>query len=216
MELIKLPRVRLNQLHWIAEESIRICSPFTVLVDDIANVTGILGKFTEGQKKPSASAAEKLMLDKKRDRIIMGFLTHIKAEMNFPYTKDQLVYMNDLFNIKKKYTGVTRISQTEETAAVDTMLEELNGINAAAFNGNGLKRWILLIKEANDNYKNAIGEYIDNQTDTKVIISASKYAPVLIGALEELYKRMFGHIMVSNEAEMIKAYQNIEVLVSGQ
>lgn len=78
-------------------------------------------------RKGHASAANKPVIDKKRDQLIMGFMQNIKAEKIVPdHPEANLAAINEVIRVAEKYgTKIIRLSYNEETAAVDNLLADL-------------------------------------------------------------------------------------------
>ena len=215
MKLIKTPRLRLAQLQTFTESIIEICIPIPSLAPTLSKITGILNAFKEGMVKGQASAEEKQILDYQRDKLNSGFLTAIDGESNFPH-EDEAVKeaLAALIETVDKYGfEINRLTNNEETAQIDNMLTDISEINLEPLTSTGILRWIPLIMDANENYKNASGDYNTDRAELASIDAASKLVPELRNSLNGLFSMLYASILLEPTDELNKAYTEIEALV---
>lgn len=214
MEIIHLPRMRNQQLQTLAEESIRICQPLTEVQPALFKVKTNLDIFKSGMVKEQVSAAEKKGLDKVRDHLVSGLVHDVRAEAYFPHDQEKSETVNQALTVINKYgASIAKLPQKEETAAIDNLLYEMAQLDQIVLKESAIARWIPLVKDANENFKRASGEFIDEKVDAAQIASASKQSVKLIEALEDLYVMLFAHVKVSDNEAIRLSYTKIENLV---
>lgn len=215
LKLIHIPRLRMQELQSVAERSIEFSADIVEVTEERQEVENQLDAFRSGMLKSRASAADKDVLDKSRGRLVSGFFHDLKAERCFP-EHDELTNktIEQIWNVGKRYgTGITRLSQKEETVAIDNLLRELKTIDNLSPETMHIGRWIPLLDESNLMYKKASGEFISQNAEANEIDAAGIVAPILTKALEELYMVLFSHINVSKKENIKQAYSKIQLLV---
>ncbi len=172
--------------------------------------------FKEGALKKQAGATVKKTVDKKRDRYNSGFFLDIKAESYYPYTeKAALETVKQLNSLSKKYgTKINRLPFNEETAAIDNCIEEAEKIDLSPLANSAIGRWIPLLKEANQQFKEVSKEYVKESTAVAALESATAVAPELTNNLEELFIQFFSIIRVSPTDALKKAHNELETMVN--
>ena len=215
MEIIDLPRLRIAELQTLTESTIAICSPFSEVGEQLTEVNKEFTVFKEGVLKKQAGAETKSAVDKIRDRYNSGFFLDIKAETYYPYTdKAAIATVKKLKELSKKYgIKINKLPYNEETAALDNCMEEAEKIDLGPLMSKDVGRWIPLIKEANQDFKNVAKEFVEESTAVASLESASAAAPALIHALEELIIQLFSVIRVAPTDALKKAYNELETLV---
>ncbi len=215
MELLTLPDLRLGQLQTVGESSIDICKDFTELAPELVKVNGSFDTFRQGMLRDKASAEKKRELDLSRDHKVSGFMNVTFEEKKFP-NKDEAVLNTHkkLLKIINNYgRKITRLSRAEETAAIDNLLADIAMMDVTPLVPTGIPRWIPEIATANEEYKKAAKEYIDDSTDDDAIKSASSLAPALEDDLDDLYAMLYATIKRTPSKELKKAYAKLEKLI---
>lgn len=214
MELITLPKMRINQMQAFAEKCITICKPFKALAPAIKAVENVYESFVESMQKDKASEYDKKEFDRKRDAILTGFYGAIRSEKNFPHTDSNAIEtLETLVDAAFKYgTKVSKLSYDEETATIDNILSEVKNLDLSALKDTGLSRWIPLLEQTNKDFKDVASKFAKDSSNAAVISAAVKKAPELEVTLEKLFALMFSHITISQHANMIKAYNEISLL----
>lgn len=215
MKLITLPKLRLGQLQTVGESSLNICQNIPDIAPEWTKANSSFAAFKEGMLKDQASAESKRKLDLKRDQIVSGFMKAADAEENFPNDNEQIKKtLEKLLKIKNKYgLNIVRLRRDEETSSIDNLLADIAQINTTSLASTGLLRWIPVLKDANDEYKQASQEYISDSTDADAILAASTLAPVLETDLEEMYFMLFAAIKRNPTDALKKAYADLEKLI---
>ena len=215
MEIITLPRLRIAELQSLTEATLKICEPLAEVDKQKKQVEKEFVPFKEGVLK-SKAVAEKTAVDKVRDRYNSGFFFDIKAETYYPYTdKTAIETVNKLKALSKKYGfKINRLPYNEETAAVDNCMEEVDKIDLSLLTSPAIGRWIPLIKEVNQRFKDIAKEFVEESTAVATLESASATAPGLIQAIEELLIQIFSVIRVRPNDALKKAYSELETLVN--
>ncbi len=216
MEIITLPRLRIAELQSLTEASLDICKPFTELEEQKQKVEKEFVAFKEGVSKKQAGAEVKKTVDKERDRYNSGFFFDIKAETYYPYTDEAAIKtVKKLKDLSKTYgTKINRLPFNEETAAVDNCIEEAEKIDLSPLTNSAVSRWIPMIKEANQRFKEVTKEFVEESTAVASLESASAVAPGLIDALEDLFIQLFSVIRVSPSDALKKAYSELGTIVN--
>jgi len=216
MELLSLPRLRMGELQSLAENAVKICKPLAELKTDIANVELKLASFAESMRRAPASASEKAELDKTRDLLLSGLFHSIKADSYYPYPNDtQKELSAKLKDIEKKYGFKTKhLPIKEETAAIDNLLADIKSLNPKALEQSNADRWVNLLKEANENYKQSELGYISEQASASDINTATDSAPELAEAIEKLCLKVFSFAQISDKKAFGAAYSQLSQLVA--
>ena len=215
MEIITLPRLRIAELQSLTEATLKICEPLTEVEEQKQQVEKEFVPFKEGVLK-SKAVAEKTVVDKVRDRYNSGFFFDIKAETYYPYTdKAAIETVNKLKALSKKYgTKINRLPFNEETAAVDNCMADADKIDLSPLTSQAIGRWIPLIKEANQHFKEVAKEFVEDSTAVASLESATAVAPGLVDAIEELLIQIFSVIRVTPSDALKKAYSELDTLVN--
>ena len=213
MELLTLPRLRNKELQTVGENSVRICGEIVDVKPAIDKVTITLNTFKEGMQKELISAGTKKDLDYKRDNLVSGLITNIKAESLFPHPETIQETLLALLTITKKYTGIGRLPYNEETAAIDNMMDELSKLDLEDPALAGITRWFQPISDSNNAFKAAGSEYIESTARLSETSPASAIAPELSEDLENLYTLMFAHAKIGANPAIVTAYKELEVLI---
>lgn len=216
MELLTLPKLRLNQLQTVSEYCLEICSESTQLEVAVGNVNAQLILFKAGMTKEKASAADKKELDYDRDNLTLNFIKAVKAESNFPYEDTTTIdTINQVLKVINSYgTKVTRLSYNEESAGIDNLVSDLNKIDLTPLADSGLARWIPIIDDANTAFKDAVKEYIGDSVQSNLIDAASTVAPSLIDALDALFSMIYAYLKIEYSEELETAYSKIQILLN--
>jgi len=212
MEIISIPQLKLSQLQHLAEDSLRITASIALLSDQRGQVKSAFDVFVAGMKKDNATSNRKT-LDRTRDQLVSGFFFAIKAEEYHPYTDAGVIGKIDtLRKIAEEYGfKINKLPYDEETVAIDNMIARVEALKLTEM--KHLSRWIPLIREANQNFKSASGDYFDQRMKAAATESATEAAPELLVALENLYTMLFAHATVKADELLIKAYQQLSALV---
>ncbi len=215
MEIIALPRLRIAELQSLTETSLEICASIPEVEAQKQQIEKEFATFKGGVLKKQAGAEVKKTVDKERDRYNSGFFFDIKAETFYPYTdKAAIETVNKLKALSKKYgTKINRLPFNEETAAVDNCMEDAGKIDLSPLTSPAVGRWIPLIKETNQRFKNVAKEFVEESTAVASLESASAVAPGLMQAIEDLFIQLFSLIRVSPTDALKKAYSELETLV---
>lgn len=186
MDLINLPRLRMKELQTVGENSLRICRNITELQPAVDKVKITLKAFKQGMLKEKVSADSKTKLDKERDRLVSGLMHELKAEQCFPYQDDaEKNIVTQLTNLSEKYGfKINKLRYSEETAAIDNLLAELKSIDISVLSNDGIARWIPLMENANNAFKEANSTWLAESAQIDTVESASTLAPGLIADLE--------------------------------
>ena len=214
MEIITLPRLKIAELQSLTETSLKICAPLAEVEEQKQKVEKEFATFKEGVLKNQAKT-EKNTIDKERDRYNSGFFLDIRAETYYPYTdKAAIETVKKLKALSKKYgIKINYLPFNEETAAIDNCLEEADKIDLSPLANSAVARWIPLIKEANQRFKEVAKGFVEESTAVASLESAGAVAPGLIHALEDLFIQIFSVIRVSPTDALKKAYSELETLV---
>lgn len=215
MKLIILPRLRLKQLQAIAESTLTICKNIVEVAAAVLGVEKVFIPFKEGMLKDNASGEEKGKLDQKRDKRVSGFYAVLDAEEKIENDDPGiLASYAALLKIADKYgPDIRRLPQDEETIAIDNLLDEINKIDITPLVPTGITRWIPSLEATNNAYRTASTKFISDSVDADSIEAAGIQAPELKKALEHLYKKLYGNIIVAPTDELEKVYAELETLV---
>ncbi len=215
MELLSLPRLRNHQLQTVSENTIKICAELTQLKAPLETLTQKLDLFKGGMTKEQASAASKKELDNARDVLVSGFIKGVRIESAFPYTDTtSKEAINALLKVVNNYgTGIARLSYNEESAALDNLLADISKLDITPLADSGLARWIPLIEQANNNFKEAVSDYISESAKSSAVESATDVAPALLDALEALYAMIYAYLKIENSEELKEAYTQLQILL---
>lgn len=214
MEIITLPRLKNAELQSITETSLKICAPIKEIEEQKKQVEKEFAAFKEGAQK-NKTKAEKKIIDDNRDDLISGLFFNIKSETYYPYTdkaaNETIVQLKEL---SKKYgTKINRLPYNEETAAIDNCIEEVEKIDLSTLESPSITRWIPMLKDANQRFKEVTKEFVEDSTAATKLASATSSAPNLIHAVEELFIQLFALIRVSPTDELKKTYSELQTLV---
>jgi len=215
MKLITLPRLRMAQLQMLVENVLNICSNLTEIKKEVKNVKSNFEDFKEGMLKRRPTSEDKKGLDKIRDNMVTAFTQSINAETYFPHKEPEaLDNLKKLTDIVHKYgTKINKLPYNEETSVVDNMIAEAEEVNYSALGNGSISRWIPLLKEANQNFKDLVSENIEESAEALGTDTASELAPDLTNAVEKLFTMIFSHINVSGNEALRKAHVELEQLV---
>lgn len=214
MELINLPRLRNQELQTVGENSIRICSAINEVTTAVDKAANSLNSFKKGMQKDTSTGISKAELDNKRDRLLYGLMLSIKAESHFPHDSTTAKTASTLINIANKYTGITRMSYNEQTAAIDNLLEEISKLGLSAEVLPFVQRWLEPISNANLAFKAGHEAFIEGNVKLSGTSAASYVAPQLAEDLQNLYTLMFAYAKIGNNQAIIDAYQELEFLIN--
>ena len=212
-DLLSIPRLRLMQLHALAESSLDLTAAFAELTEQRTKVQEAYQLFKAGLKKNQASAKEKAQLDHERDALFYGMKYELKGELAYPLHNEvsQNVFKALLSAVHKYGSNLPKLPQNEESMALSSFLDVVKDI--PALENTHIYRWIPLLEEANNAFREASGEYLHNKSTAIDVSSASESAPELKKALEQLYVKMFAHLHVSDNPEMSRSYSQIKILI---
>lgn len=213
MDIIHIPRLRNRELQTVGENSLRICSEITEVKPAYDKANATLESFIKGMQKEKLDGQQKSVYDKKRDKYTAGFINNIKYEKNFNHTDENAAVVVDLNNVISKYTGVTRLPFNEQTAATDNMLQEVKTVIGNNESFPNLTRWIPLIEETNNEFKEASSDLIKDKANLKETDAASEIVPQLTDDLQKLYTLMFAYAQIGSNDSIVKAYKELEVLI---
>ncbi|WP_068471626.1 DUF6261 family protein [Saccharicrinis aurantiacus] len=215
MELIVLPRLSLNHLQTITEESVKLCETIPELSAAIEKVNNVLEPFKEGMLKESLTAVDKKNTDWKRDRLTKGFIKSVRNELLFDHSDAEVLEtLKQLNKVVDKYgIEVTRLPLNAETAAIDNLLSDVAQIDITSLSNTGITRWIPKVNDANQAFKIANRDYNAKTTSNSAINSASSIAPSLRKSVNGLYAMLFGLIMMSPSDNLISTYKQLDTLV---
>lgn len=215
MELLSLPRLRTGELQALAENAVEICKPLAELKPDVADVELKLKSFAESMRRRKASASEKAGLDKTRDMLLSGLFHCIKSDSFFPYADDaQKELSGKLMELNKKYGfGIKHLPMNEETAAVDNLLAEIKSLNPQALEQSGAARWLKLLKQANEHFKQSELSYISDKAIVSATETATDSAPELSKAVEKLFLKTFSFAQISDKKAFSAAYAQFSQLI---
>lgn len=215
MDIIRLPRLRIPELQTLTESTLKICEPLTEMAEYREKVETEFTNFKEGVLKNYISAKEKTTIDKERDRYNSGFCYAIKSEFHYPYEDvNAIETINKLKDLYKKYGfKINRLPLNEETAALDNSMTEAEAIDLTPLPNTTIGKWIPLIKEANQRFKEISGEIIQGSAEAAQLESATALAPELTVAIEKLIVQIFSAIHVTPSEALTKAYAELDTLV---
>ena len=217
MEILIIPRLKIPELQTLTESALTICAPLIEVAgvtEQIQNVETEFASFKESVLKNRAAAEGKTTVDKERDRYNSVFFYGIKAEFNYPYEDSSAIEtVNKLKDLNKKYgTKINRLPFNEETAAIDNCMKEAEAIDLTLLNNPALGRWIPLIKDANQRFKEAANEFVEESAAASNLESATAVAPELVDAIEKLIVQIFSAIHTTPSDALEKAYDELEEL----
>ena len=212
MEMIKLPRVRMAQLQTLTEGVIQLTENLGEVAAQVQTVKTNFTNFKEGMIK-NAAASNKKMLDRTRDRMIAGFFKSMDSEEVYPHTEPPVkTTLEKAVAVVDKYRyELNRMTYDEQTSETDNLLKELETIDLNIL--PAVQRWIVPMKTANDNFKQTVKSYLEEQTEASDTSAASAAAIPLEDALNALFTLLFAHVHVSKSETLIKAYKELITLV---
>ncbi|MBN2639495.1 MAG: hypothetical protein JXR65_10480 [Bacteroidales bacterium] len=215
MEIINLPRLRVNQLQTLCENSLKICEPIVEIASATEKVKAASDAFATGMLKDKAFSGKK-ELDLLRDELLSGLIKSVHAEQQFPHEDAAAkAVVNSLVQAVNKYgTKIKRLPFDEETAAIDNLLADLATIDFLPLNGSGLSRWIEPLKTANNEFKTAVQEYVSDLAEVSQTEAAYILAPALIDALEGMYTLLYANLKINPTDQLNTAYAELEQLVN--
>jgi len=79
--------------------------------------------------------------------------------------------------------------------------------------GTGIDRWIPLIENANNAFKNAASNYVSQSAKAMETQAATTLVPALMASLDELYTLLFAHVKITQSDQLKTAYAELEELV---
>ncbi len=213
MDIISIPQLKLGQLQSLTESSLSITASLTAVVVERQKVEDAFNTFLEGMKKEGANS-DKSTLDKTRDNLLAGFFFSVKAEEYFPNGDESVAAaLKQLRELTESYGfKITRLPYDEETSAIDNLISRVEAIDLTTL--GHVARWLELIKTANENFKEASKDYLEQRVDSAALDSASEAAPVLLTQLENLYTMLFANAKVSVDDAQIRAYSELSELVN--
>ena len=215
MEILTLPRLKIAELQTLTEAVLKICAPLTEVPKEKQEIEKEFAHFKEGVLKNLAPADDKRTIDKERDRYNSGFFADIRAETYYPYNDAAAKNtVNKLKGLAEKYgTKINRLPFNEETAVIDNCIEEAGAIDLSPLVVPAVERWIPLLKDVNQRFKDATKEYVEESAAAANLESASAAAPGLYHAIEELFIQIFSVIRTTPNDALVKAYNELETLV---
>lgn len=215
MQLINLPRLRLNELQTLAEKSVKLCNEIKEVEPAVKNTDDTLTTFKDAMQKDKSTGLDKKTQDKNRDIDINGFFDQVTVEKAYPENSPEVAeQLTELSLILNKYSkSIIRLPYSEESAAIDNLMAEITSkINLAILNP-AVTRWIPLIEKENQKFKD-----LDETSDEKKSViksnhSATKVAPYLVTALEGLFTLLFAHTQISGNEKIKDTYIQLSNLV---
>jgi DNA repair exonuclease SbcCD ATPase subunit len=215
MEIITLPRLKIAELQSLTASTLKICEPLTEVDEQIQKVETEFTSFKEGMLKNIATANGKKTIDKERDRYNSGFFFDIRSQMYYPYEDPAAQSAVDkLKELSKKYgSKINKLPFNEETAAIDNCMAEAEAIDLTPLSNTSIARWIPIIKDANQRFKDVANEFVEKSAAAASLESASAAAPELVHAIEQLYLQIFALLRVNPNHNLIKAYSELGELV---
>lgn len=218
MKLIALPRLRLNQLQTLAENSVRICQALPQLEAALANVVPVLAEYKDSMNKPQTSAAQREEFDKSRDQALLGFTLDVRSNLYYAaHPPEVLQALQNLAQLLDKYDDIRYLPLDEETAAIDNLQAELRSVDFAPLAGATLvERWLPLIEEENNAFKRASQNWLSEKAQAEQVAAPGKIAPALRQQLQGLYAMLAAsYTMQPQDAALKNAYYEITQLVGG-
>ncbi|NJO92321.1 MAG: hypothetical protein HC831_27650 [Chloroflexia bacterium] len=181
------------ELQSLSETAASICAPLKEIEKEKQAFDKEFAVFKEAVMKKQAKGEIKKAVDKKRDRKVSGFFYDILAETFYPHTDEAAIEtVNQLKELSEKYGfKINNLRFNEETAAIDNCMKEAEKIDLSALTSNDIGRWIPLIKQANQEFKEVSKSFVEETTAAASLESASAVAPGLVHALEELFIQLF-------------------------
>ena len=215
MKPLFIPRVRLNQLQALLETTLKECSVLTAIERKLAALLIIAEMFKQAMIRDAASATSKTALDGFRDRRTSAFMHAVEAEMVFPHTDEAILKaLNQLAEVLFSYDyEIIKLPVDEQTSATTNMLSEIKKLDLAPLQPTGLLRWPSVIEESNRSFVEEAMKYLHQSTEVAKTASATELAPALAEALEDLYRFMYGSLLIEPSDEMQTAYDNIAAKV---
>ncbi len=113
-----------------------------------------------------------------------------------------------------KYTGINKFPLNEQTAATDNLLSEIKSVLGSNVAFPHLTRWIPLIEDTNNQFKDVTSDSITERAKLKNTEAASYVAPQLTEELQNLYTLMFAFARIGDNDQIVKAYKELEVLIA--
>lgn len=211
MEEVKIPRLRHNEMQFVGESTVRICSGQELLTQALQIVIKFLGAFKAARQKEKISQS-KSELDRWRDRLVTGMMYHFRSELYYPYVDEELKASTEHIRaLYKKYLPTSHLPYKEETAAVDNLIVELEKIGQEVLTEMNLTRWITPLKNANQAFKEADDATIEKEaTDSPC---ATEIVGDLIKALNDLYALVYAHARIGENEEIIITQRKLEELI---
>ncbi len=211
MTLIAVPRLRMQELQSLAEQTITICSPIEEIQTGVDKVVNSYQTFKQGMLNDKSTGISRKSLDQNRDYPLSAFFQTVKYERFYPYEDDKAkIALQQLVLITKKYgPTLVKMGFNEESIAIDKLLKEVNQIENLSLLHSGVTRWITVIDEANAAFKSGArdsGKMSDSD-------SATRLAPYLVEALNGLYTLLFAHVQISGEQRLKNVYAELHALV---
>ena len=214
MKLLCLPCIENRQLQYLAEETIRICQPITTIQPALFKVKSNLDLFKNEIRKGYGQNKSRSELEKIRNRLITGLMHDVKAELFFPHTNAELMVIKKALGIAKKFgSSISRLPAWEATSAIEMILNELHNLEKKVLNETAIYRWIPLIEEANEKYKQIEIQNSLEDDDTLQIVHTYSVVTKLIDSLENLYIFLFAYAEITENKSLKHAYSRIEELV---
>jgi len=215
MEIINLPRLRVNQLQTLCENSLQICEPLTEIAQAVNNVKTARDAFSAGMLKDHAASGKK-ELDTVRDTLVSGFIKAVRAEQLFPHSDEtaKTALKAMVLAVNKYGKNISRLPYDEESAAIDNLVADVEATDLTPLDGTGLTRWIAPLKTANSQFKATVQEYVSDLAEVSQTEAAYTLAPALVDALEGMFTMLFAHIKINPTEQLTMAYAELEQLVN--
>lgn len=158
------------------------------------------------QVQGSTITKEIIALDTRRDKAFMGIKT-VAAGFAYHYKEELVNASQRIINTIQVYgTDITRKSYQEETAIVDSFLDDLttNPILIAAVSTLNLQEMVTELQTANTTFSQ---KYIERVGETAANTNAS--ITELRVKTTEAYRSLVGHIEAHNTLTDIEVYRNL-------
>jgi len=216
MEMITLPPLRNKELQTFTVEAKKISKIVSLLAPSIQKVEDAETLFVEAMLKDKSTNVSKRDLDRTRDSYFSGMLQAIKSERIFPIAEvDKKNALDAVWNIILKHgTDIARLPYNEETAALDNLFIDINALESLSLVSEGITKWFPVVQAANDTFKVASEEFISESALISDTDSATKVAPLLREALQDLLIDLFSYTRVEKTDELKTAYAKMSALVN--
>ncbi|MEQ8469802.1 MAG: DUF6261 family protein [Marinoscillum sp.] len=207
MQMINVPKLRMAQLQTFTEGVLKTTKDLAEVSEQVGEVQTRFDAFKDGMTREDASS-DKETLDRTRDLLNSGFFKNVEAEQFFPHEAAAADMLKKVLKVTNDYGfRLNKLTYDEQTAQTDNMLKELEALDLTAL--PGLSRWLVPLTTANDNFKAVADAYFKELTASGDTIAATKAAPPLTDAINNLFTMLFAHVKISGSEAITAAYKEL-------